>query len=1182
MTSLQLGDAEDTVRALYDYFSSDEAALSFKKGDIIKIHTKLESGWCNGEKNGEKGWFPINYVEPIDLSNDALRASFLRNLSLNSARTNLPISGEALQLDRTKSWVSQSHKAVDPNCYNLSNDKTWTNSLDNSDNILPPLESCSRRPSNFEDWEPLFRQPGNFLISNESITSDAILPTFSPPGNTLSDINNLPPNWCKKISSSGRVYYFNLITDESGWDLPISDIEDSKGIKKSTDRRFSQLSQASGITATSELSWQNIIPAKFHRTPLFDTSQSENNFNWDNISSNVIWAVHKLIYATKRHSKSRYLSSASKIVEAIRFMFLASGTAEKDAPVFKSHQLLQGYHRLILYSLCDLILLAKVASGIWPPPDIAQRLEQEAIKMLTVTRHFVQTAQLSSVGVRVRAPAAKNTREPRRQQLKTSISKSQALQLPPISSKGRSQSNGNATVHLSDSRRESNDLGSDVSGEPTKISHGDILSRFDAASRSTSIAIECLNDRIAQSNEIDQQLITLVKLVIKEVGQFVGLIEFFSLEGVSNELTAMFNSYRQTLFDNLSLLVLVTQSVTESYSHSGVGSADQIHSTANRIEKSLNDLLVAIKFVMEERDLKEYSELRRNLSTFAQIIFGGAGLSKQSEAPPSSSSILDFAPPLRRSFSLSSLGSAVSTLSQPSSNQVKGAMLNMIDSSTDSDGEASDANEQVTDGSINSEIVSRQDSSRTHRKGRSEKFRKILGSDAPFPHEKSKSGQSGGKESSKAVEEKPWFLGHDYSTDDLVFENGKVRGGTITGLVECLTFHDNWDPNFMATFLLTYRSFVGTSELFRLLFRRFSLEPPPNLTAADFDIWHEKKLTPIRLRVFNILKTWVETYFQENEDMEALEELRAFAASTVKEALPSVSEQLLRHIEKRLDVSDSGFKKMVRKTQEEPLPIVPKNYNNILDMDPLEIARQLTLIDSDLFNRIKPVECLNKAWSDKIANAPNVKAMINMSTQISNWISFTILSESNLRLRAQFIKYFIAVAEKCFSLHNFNTLMSFIAGLNATPVHRLKRTWELVNARWIQAHETIKQVMDSGRNFSSYREKLHSVNPPCVPFLGLYLTDLTFIFDGNSDNLKKSDLINFYKQAKSADLIREIQQYQNSTYYLKPIPRLQEYLLAKMDLSVTDAQLYDRSIELEPREREEEKIARLLQESGFL
>ncbi|KAJ9050635.1 hypothetical protein DSO57_1012605 [Entomophthora muscae] len=1074
----------------------------------------------------------------------------------------MPFTGDAQQLDRTKNWVSQSHNGEDPNTY--INDKIWSLSTEFHDSGLNNLESFSRRPSNFEDWEPQFHQTNLNAFPTDSLASDTILPTFSPPGNTLSDINMLPPNWCKKITSTGRVYYFNMITDESGWEHPNEGTYQQNVSKRLGARRFSQASQTSGLTTSSEVSYMNVIPAKVHRTILFNpTAKVESNFSWDGISSNVVCAVHSLIYATKRQSKSRYLSATSKIVEAIRHMLLASGTAEKDAPVFKSHHLLQGYHRQILTSLCDLILLAKVASGIWPPPDLSQRLENEAIAILVATRHFVQTAQLSSVGLRPRKPAEKSSRDYRRQNHRIPDKPLHLFPLPG-SSKNRSQSNGSGGLKPSESRRGSHDLGSDVSGEPPRSSSSDILTRFDTAVRSIGIAIECLNDRVTQSSEIDQQLITLVKLVIKEVGQFIGLMDLFSLEGVSDEVAAMFKSYRQTLYDNLSLLVLVTQAVTESYSSNGAGSADQILVTANRIEKSLNDVLVAIKFALEERDLKDYLELRRKLSSFSQIIHG---------FPPPGSAAVDVAPPLRRCFSLTSLASSVASAPPPSRLNAKESLLSMVDSSGESEEEFE--NEEGTEESTSSEIISRVDSSRKARKGRSEKFRKILGSDAPFPHEK-------GKSSNKEAEEKPWFLGHDYSPEDLVFEQGKVRGGTITGLVECLTFHDNWDPNFMATFLLTYRSFVGTSELFRLLFRRFSLEPPAGLAPGEFEVWHEKKLTPIRLRVFNILKTWVETYFQENEDMEALEELRRFAATTVNEALPSVSEQLLRHIEKRVSLTSSSFKKMVKKTQEEPLPIVPKNYTSLLDMDPLEIARQLTLIDSHLFNQIKPVECLNKAWSSKDANAPNVKAMIHMSTQISNWLAFTILSESNLRIRAQYIKYFIAVAERCYSLHNFNTLMSLIAGFNTTPIHRLKRTWELVNARSLQALETIKSVMDSGRNFSTYREQLHSVNPPCVPFLGLYLTDLTFIFDGNSDNLKKSDLINFYKQARSADLIREIQQYQNSTYYLKKLPKLQDYLREKMDNNISDTQLYDRSIELEPREREEEKIARLLQESGFL
>ncbi len=52
-------------RALYDYQSEDPSSLSFKKGDIIEVLTRLDSGWWDGLLNDERGWFPSNYVSVI-------------------------------------------------------------------------------------------------------------------------------------------------------------------------------------------------------------------------------------------------------------------------------------------------------------------------------------------------------------------------------------------------------------------------------------------------------------------------------------------------------------------------------------------------------------------------------------------------------------------------------------------------------------------------------------------------------------------------------------------------------------------------------------------------------------------------------------------------------------------------------------------------------------------------------------------------------------------------------------------------------------------------------------------------------------------------------------------------------------------------------------------------------------
>lgn len=164
--------------------------------------------------------------------------------------------------------------------------------------------------------------------------------------------------------------------------------------------------------------------------------------------------------------------------------------------------------------------------------------------------------------------------------------------------------------------------------------------------------------------------------------------------------------------------------------------------------------------------------------------------------------------------------------------------------------------------------------------------------------------------------------------------------------------------------------------------------------------------------------------------------------------------------------------------------------------------------------------------------------------------------------------------------------MSILAGLNSAPVHRLKRTFELLSTKTQATLETIRNLMSTTKNFSTYRDSLRSCTGPAIPFLGCYLTDLTFIEDGNPDFLKDdARLINFSKRAKTAEVIREIQQYQSLPYRITEVPELQDFLQDECLGSrqgQDEGEMYDRSLTLEPREREDEKIARLLMQSGFL
>lgn len=103
--------------------------------------------------------------------------------------------------------------------------------------------------------------------------------------------------------------------------------------------------------------------------------------------------------------------------------------------------------------------------------------------------------------------------------------------------------------------------------------------------------------------------------------------------------------------------------------------------------------------------------------------------------------------------------------------------------------------------------------------------------------------------------------------------------------------------------------------------------------------------------------------------------------------------------------------------------------------------------------------------------------------------------------------------------------------------------------------------------------------------VGVYLTTLTFINDGAEDKLA-GHMINFRKRQKAAEVIQDIKRWQAKPFIYHLVTQIREYLedsFNKYSEGVDYAdQFWNLSLEREPREREDEKMARLLQESGFL
>lgn len=277
-------------------------------------------------------------------------------------------------------------------------------------------------------------------------------------------------------------------------------------------------------------------------------------------------------------------------------------------------------------------------------------------------------------------------------------------------------------------------------------------------------------------------------------------------------------------------------------------------------------------------------------------------------------------------------------------------------------------------------------------------------------------------------EDMPEFLRLDHEGEisyETKFTPPQLRGGTLTGLIEQLTRHDRLDPAFNNTFLLTYRSFTTAAELFEMLVKRWSVQPPYGLAASDLQTWTDKKQKPIRFRVVNILKSWFDNYWMESNDepsQQLMQRVYKFANETVTSTSTPGAGPLKTAVEQRLRGHDNSNKRMVLtlNSASTPTPIVPKNLKKLkfLDIDALEFARQLTVIESRLYYKIKPTECLNKTWQKKILPdepdpASNVKALILHSNQLTNWVAQMILTQADVKRRVIVIKHFVSVADVC-------------------------------------------------------------------------------------------------------------------------------------------------------------------------
>jgi len=388
-------------------------------------------------------------------------------------------------------------------------------------------------------------------------------------------------------------------------------------------------------------------------------------------------------------------------------------------------------------------------------------------------------------------------------------------------------------------------------------------------------------------------------------------------------------------------------------------------------------------------------------------------------------------------------------------------------------------------------------------------------------------------------------------------ENLQVMAGTIDKLIERATDGSEKDETFLDIFLLTYRAYIKPKEMLQLLIDRFNCELPPDPSEEDIKYFEDMKGL-IQSNVVNVMEYWVNNHWH---DFAVNPELEEVLVNFINELRPY--EEYTHRVddfEEQIEIQKKKYEDMfdyIRRVEKKGKVM----QSMLSELDPEVVAKQLCLYDFKLMKNIHPIEYLDQIWGCKEnEDTPCLNFFISRFNLESYWAATEVLSVEDLKKRTEILKKIILVTKHCLDNNNFFSTFALLSGLSTNAIQRLKKTWEALPTKIKNIFSDIEKLMDPSRNMRNYRMELESKEPPIIPFLPIYLKDLTFINDGNQSKI--DNMVNFDKLRMMSNRVHDLTNLIDKEYGFTEDPIIQNYL-AKPPKKDDDKELKEMSLKCE-------------------
>ncbi|KLJ07538.1 hypothetical protein EMPG_16991 [Blastomyces silverae] len=211
----------------------------------------------------------------------------------------------------------------------------------------------------------------------------------------------------------------------------------------------------------------------------------------------------------------------------------------------------------------------------------------------------------------------------------------------------------------------------------------------------------------------------------------------------------------------------------------------------------------------------------------------------------------------------------------------------------------------------------------------------------------------------------------------------------------------------------------------------------------------------------------------------------------------------------------------------------------ILACESLVLAQQFTLVEKAALNEVDWKDLVDMRWSQSSQSTLNwadylsqhdrrgIDIVVARFNLMVKWAVSEVVLTRNVTERAQTITKLIHVAVHSRRLRNYSTMLQITIALCSVDCTRLTKTWELVADGEKQLLKDMETLAQPIRNFQKLRLEMESTNlqDGCVPFVGLYVQDLTYNSQKPAQIASTRDgepLVNFERYRTAATIVKNL------------------------------------------------------------